>query len=360
MNYPGSYNDGQSANRHEVTVSVNETGLMITGDNLPQPIVWLYEELIAVDDIRKQVPFRIGCSSAEDARLTLNDQRLLADFRTHAPQLFGPPVSRRLRNAVLATAATVLLGASLWFGIPLASRMVAAVIPVSWEVALSDQFADDVVRQFASMTNDSPRVCDNRNGVLALQRLVGELADAGGSPYDFNVQVIDGKLNNAFAMPGGRIFIFRGLLDFAQTPDELAAVLAHEMGHVTLQHGTRAIIQGLGISFVFSVLIGDVGGGVIAAAGEILLRMSYSREAESEADRSAIELLQKAGYRFKGLSSFFERISEENKGLPPSLQIFSTHPSDEKRAALTRGLSDSGRPAFSDREWQAVQNICAQ
>lgn len=360
MEYTGSFNDGQSANRHDVTVSLNETGLTIAGEVFPRPIVWLYEELVAVDDITKQVPFRIGCSSAEDARLTLSDQRVLSDFRTHAPQLFGPTVSKRLRNAVLAVAATALLAAGLWFGIPLASRVVASIIPVSWEVALSDQFADDVVRQFASMTGDTPRVCTDRDGTLALDRLVGELADAGGSPYDFDVKVIDGKLNNAFAMPGGRIFIFRGLLEFAQTPDELAAVLAHEMGHVTLQHGTRAIVQGLGISFVFSVLVGDMGGGVIAAAGEILLRMSYSREAESEADRSAIELLQKAGYRFKGLSSFFERISEENKDLPPSLQIFSSHPSDEKRAALTRGLSDNGRPAFSDKEWRAVQNICAQ
>ena len=360
MNYPGHYNDGQSANRYDVTVSLNEAGLVITGEELPQPIVWLYEDLVAVDDIARQVPFRIGSSREEDARLTLNDQRVLSDFRSHAPQLFGPPASRRLRNAVLAVAATVMLAAGLWFGIPLASRLVAAIIPVSWEVALSDQFADDIVRQFASMTDDSPRVCSNQDGVLALERLVGELADVGGSPYDFDVKVIDGRLNNAFAMPGGRIFIFRGLLDFTQSPDELTAVLAHEMGHVTLQHGTRAIIQGLGISFVFSVLIGDVGGGVIAAAGEILLRMSYSREAESEADRSAIELLQKAGYRFKGLSSFFERIGEENKDLPAALQILSTHPSDAKRAALTRGLTDNGRSAFNDAEWRAIQNICAQ
>lgn len=356
----GSFNDGRSAHRHEVTVSLDETGLTIAGDALPRPIVWLYEELVAIDDITRQVPFRIGCSTDEDARLTLSDQRLLADFRTYAPQLFGPPVARRLRNAALAVAATGLLAAGLWFGIPLASRMVASVIPVSWEVALSDQFADDIVEQFASMTDDTPRVCSNRDGATALDRLVSELADAGGSPYDFDVKVIDGKLNNAFAMPGGKIFIFRGLLDFAQTQDELTAVLAHEMGHVTLQHGTRAIVQGLGISFVFSVLVGDMGGGVIAAAGEILLRMSYSREAETEADREAIELLQKAGYRFKGLSSFFERISKENKDLPPALQILSTHPSDAARAALTKDLPDSGRAAFSDEEWRAVQNICAQ
>ncbi|TQV79608.1 M48 family metallopeptidase [Denitrobaculum tricleocarpae] len=358
--YHGSFNDGSSANRHDVSVRIDLSGLAISGDGLAQPVVWPFEELEAIDDIAKQVPFRIGCRSWPDARLTLNDQRLLADFRIHAPQLFGPPVSRRLRNVVLSIAGAGLLGASIWFGLPLASRWVASVVPIEWEVALADQFADELVKEFASMTNDEPRVCDNPDGLKALDGLIAELADAGGSPYDFNVQVIDGGLNNAFALPGGRIFIFRGLLEFAQSPDQLAAVVAHEMGHVTLQHGTTAIVQGLGISFVFSVLLGDMGGGIVAAAGEILLRMSYSREAEAEADRSAIALLQKADLKVVGLSNFFERLAEEDGDLPAALQMLSTHPSSEQRAQLTKGLEDTGRPALSDKEWQAIRDICKQ
>ncbi len=358
MDYPGSFNDGQSATRHEVTVRLHETGLTIFGDALPQPLLWLFDELVAIDDITKQVPFRIGCKGDADSRLTLHDQRLLADFRAHAPQLFGPPVSTKLRNAVLAVAATGLLAAGLWFGLPLASRMVASVIPVSWEVALTEQFADEIVEEFAARTGDTPRVCEGPGGLQALDSLVTLLAETGGSPYEFDVRVIDGKMNNAFAMPGGRVFIFRGLIDFAENPDELAAVLAHEMAHVTHQHGTRAIVQGLGISFIFSVLLGDMGGGAIAAAGEILLRMSYSREAEDEADRSAIALLQKAGLKTNGLSSFFKRISEENGDLPAAMQLLSTHPSDESRAALTENLPDTGRSAFTDTQWQAVRSIC--
>lgn len=356
--YHGSFNDGSSANSHNVSVSIDLAGLKIVGDGLADPVIWPFEELEAVDDIARQVPFRIGCKSWPDARLTLSDQRLLPDFRIHAPQLFGPPVSRRLRNVVLSIAGAGLLGASIWFGLPLMSRWVASTVPVEWEVALADQFADELVEEFAAMTNDEPRVCANPAGRKALDRLVSELADAGGSPYDFNVQVIDGGLNNAFALPGGRIFIFRGLLEFAESPDELSAVVAHEMGHVTLQHGMTAVVQGLGISFVFSVLLGDMGGGIVAAAGEILLRMSYSREAESEADNSAIELLQGAGLKFGGLSSFFERLAEEGDDLPGALQVLSTHPSSEHRAQLTRGLQDNGRTAFSEAEWQAVQDIC--
>lgn len=358
--YHGSFNDGSSANRQDVSVSIGLTGLSITGTGLAEAVVWPFDELEAVDNIATQVPFRIGCTSAPDARLTLKDQRLLADFRIHAPHLFGPPVSKRLRNLALSMAGAGLLGASIWFGLPLASRWIASAVPISWEVALADQFADELVNEFASMTNDEPRVCNNQEGLQALSGLIDKLAAAGGSPYDFNVQVIDGGLNNAFALPGGRIFVFRGLLEFAETPDQLAAVLAHEMGHVTLQHGTTAIVQGLGISFVFSVLLGDMGGGVVAAAGEVLLRMSYSREAESAADRSAIALLQKADLKFGGLSGFFERLADEDKDLPAALQMLSTHPSNEKRAGLTKGLADTGRAALSDREWQAVRDICRQ
>ncbi len=356
--YHGSFNDGSSPNRHDVSVRIDLSGLEISGRGLAQPVVWPFEELEAVDDIAKQVPFRIGCRSWPDARLTLNDQRLLADFRVHAPQLFGPPVSKRLRNVVLSIAGASLLGASIWFGLPLASRWVASSVPIAWEVALADQFADELVEEFAGMTNDEPRVCDNPDGLKALDSLIAELANAGGSPYDFNVQVIDGGLNNAFALPGGRVFIFRGLLEFVEGPDELAAVLAHEMAHVTLQHGTTAVVQGLGISFVFSVLLGDMGGGIVAAAGEILLRMSYSREAETAADRSAIELLQEADLKFGGLSSFFERLAKEGEDLPAALQMLSTHPSSEERARLTQGLKDNGRTALSEAEWRAVRDIC--
>ncbi|WP_282605008.1 M48 family metallopeptidase [Pelagibius sp. Alg239-R121] len=360
IDYQGSFNDGRSAGRQEVSVSLGTDGLSITGAGLTEPVFWPYNELVAVDNIASQAPFRIGCASWPDARLTLEDQRLLADFRVHAPQLFGPPVSKRLRNAVAAIAGAGLLGASIWFGLPLASRFVASMIPISWEVALSDQFADEIVEQFASMTGDSPRVCNNEEGALALDRLVTQLAEADGSPYEFDVKVIDGKLNNAFALPGGRVFIFRGLLEFAENPDEVSAVLAHEMGHITHQHGTRAIVQGLGVSFVFSVLLGDMGGGVIAAAGEILLRMSYSRDAESEADDSAIDLLQKSGLHVGGLSSFFKRLAQEDGDLPSALQLLSTHPSSEKRAQLTNGLEDVGRVALSDTDWKALQDICKQ
>jgi len=358
--YHGSFNDGSSAVRQDVSVSIDLAGLQITGTDQAVPIIWPFAELEAVDNIATQVPFRVGCSSWPDARLTLNDQRLLSDFRVHAPHLFGPPVSKRLRNIALSIAGAGLLGASIWFGLPLASKWVASTVPIEWEVAIADQFSGELVKEFAAMTNDEPRVCDNRAGLEALDGLIVRLAEAGGSPYDFQVQVIDGGLNNAFALPGGRIFIFRGLLEFAQSPDQLAAVLAHEMGHVTLQHGTTAIVQGLGISFVFSVLLGDMGGGVVAAAGEILLRMSYSREAEAEADRSAIALLQKADLKFGGLSSFFERLAEEDGDLPAALQMLSTHPSSEQRARLTEGMEDSGRPALSDKEWQALRDICKQ
>jgi predicted Zn-dependent protease len=358
--YSGSFNDGRSATRRDVSIAIGEAALVITGGGLADPVVWPFDELISIDNIATQRPFRIGCTSWPDARLTLKDPHILTVFGLHAPQLFGPPKSRRLRNATLAIVGAGLLGTSIWFGLPVAARMVAMIVPVSWEVALADQFADQVVEEFASMTGDTPRRCTNEAGVRALDHLVGELADASSSPYDFDVTVIDGRLNNAFALPGGRIFIFRGLLDFAKDPDEISAVLAHEMGHVTRQHGTQAIVQGLGVTFVFSVLLGDMGGGVIAAAGEVLLRMSYSRNAEADADRSAIDLLQKAGLRVGGLSSFFERLAKEDGDLPAALKILSTHPSSENRANLTKDLADNGRAALSETDWQALRKICEQ
>ena len=85
--------------------------------------------------------------------------------------------------------------------------------------------------------------------------------------------------------PGGHVYVFEGLLAKSETPDELAGVIAHEMGHVVHRDGTRAVLESAGLSFLFGMMLGDfVGGGAVVIAAKTVLSSSYSRHAEAAAD----------------------------------------------------------------------------
>ena len=95
---------------------------------------------------------------------------------------------------------------------------------------------------------------------------------------------------NAFALPGGHIYVFQGLIDRAQSPDELAGVLAHEIGHVAHRDGTRTVLQTAGLSFLFGMMLGDFfGGGAVVIAAKTVLRSSYSRRVEAAADTYSVD-----------------------------------------------------------------------
>src|SRR5260370_1802231 len=90
---------------------------------------------------------------------------------------------------------------------------------------------------------------------------------------------------NDFALPGGHVYVFQGLIDKARSPDELAGVIAHEMGHVAHRDGMRTIMQAAGLSFVFGMLLGDFGGGGAAIiAVRTVLQSAYTRDVEVAAD----------------------------------------------------------------------------
>ena len=100
---------------------------------------------------------------------------------------------------------------------------------------------------------------------------------------------------NAFALPGGMIYLFNGLLAKAENPDEIAGILAHEFGHLSHRDGTRNLIYNGGMSFLIGLLFGDItGSGALIFASRSLVTASYSREAEQDADTFAIEAMQQA------------------------------------------------------------------
>ena len=106
-------------------------------------------------------------------------------------------------------------------------------------------------------------------GRAALDTLIGRMERAAGLPIPLKAAVVRRNEANAIALPGGHIYVFEGLIAQAKTPDELAGVIAHEIGHVAHRDGTRSILQAAGLSFLFGMLLGDfTGGGVVVLAAQ--------------------------------------------------------------------------------------------
>jgi predicted Zn-dependent protease len=175
--------------------------------------------------------------------------------------------------------------------------------------------------------------------------------------------VVDAPDVNALAAPGGYIVVFRGLLDRARTPDELAGVLAHEIEHVLHRHTTRAVIQHASTGLLLAALTGDMTGPLAYGleSARVLGQLQYSRRAEEEADRDGMKLLLAARVAPDGMIGFFDELA---KGEHPRrvLRYLSTHPSPTDRIAALRALAagapGSPTPVLTDQQWQDLKAIC--
>ncbi len=364
MPYRATFHDGRTAARRSVTVSLAPEGLRIADQDGRELALWAYETLRPVDERFTGRPLRLKLAEDDGARLTLHDNAVLAELAFRAPQLRGRRAGAGgLRIAALGIVGMVLFGAMVWFALPRLALLAASVIPVSWEEALGERVFGDIAKAFASLDDDkAPRFCQGAAGRAALDRLTARLTAAldatAPAPYRFRVFVLDLKMPNAFALPGGWIVLFRGLIASAGDAGEVAGVLAHEMGHVTHRHGTQNILRAMGLRVLFDLMMGDLGDGLAGSLGQALVYLSYSREAEAEADAAALARLAAAGIGAQGLARFFERLAETSGDLPAALKLLSTHPSHDARARLFAEAAGRGGAAMSAADWAALKGIC--
>jgi predicted Zn-dependent protease len=180
-------------------------------------------------------------------------------------------------------------------------------------------------------------------------------AHAGGPRYPYTFTVANYREINAFALPGGPVWINRGAIEAATTEAQLAGVLAHEVAHVARRHAADQISKGLianGLLDLLGAILGNTGGARTAQAGAQVLAggymMKFTREDERDADRAGAEIMQRAGYDPHGLLEFLQTLRQRSGRDPSSVEVFlSTHPSpaervDQLRAQL-RSVPRAGR-----------------
>jgi predicted Zn-dependent protease len=210
--------------------------------------------------------------------------------------------------------------------------------------AITTQQEVEIGRQNAAQVNQQlPIVRDAaiNQYINELGRSIARGADPRGIPYTF--QVVNSNVVNAFALPGGYIYVNRGVIERAANASELVGVMSHEVAHVVERHGIeqvqRAQNANLGLSLLYGVLLGRNPGGleqIGIQAGGTAVFASYGRGAEREADLRGVEFMTRAGYNPQGMVSFFNKLLAERQRNPSRLeQWFATHPLEEERIQNT-------------------------
>jgi hypothetical protein len=196
-------------------------------------------------------------------------------------------------------------------------------------------------------------------------RLVSKLPTRGVE-YPWEFHCVNDKSINAFALPGGFVFVNRGAIEVADNEAQLAAVMAHELSHVALRHGTAQASKAQlaqGAAGIFGGLFGGSTGGAVLTEGVALgaggLLLRYSRGAETQADVMGTQVLYDAGYDPRAMAQFFEKLEGETKGKNPP-QFLSDHPNPDHRVERVDEEIDKlgGPPANAKRdsaEFEAIK-----
>ena len=353
---PARYFDGEFAVEREVMVELAHDGLILV---LPggERKSWSFRGLRAVDPPVPGHSLRLAHDSATGARLGIRSDAFNADLLRCAPHLRGGINPNRLmRTGEIIAASVVAVAGIIYLLFSFAPQKLAFVMPDSWRTRLGESVEKSFVAE--------AKTCTNAPGQTALDRLAARMREGNPGLPPFSLRVYDIPVLNAFALPGGRIVIFRELINRANTADEVAGVLAHELGHISMRHAEAQLIRTVGLQLLLSMASGGgTGGDNLGSFAGLLAILSYSRGAETDADAFGQQTLSNAEIDPLGLKRFFEMVAKEQgeplKGVFGRIgNMMSTHPVTNERIEAIKPLPGPSRPVLSDADWKALKEIC--
>lgn len=248
----------------------------------------------------------------------------------------------------IVTDAAVLLGVffAVWF-------VVYSLVPTDWGYKPRIPIADEERLGKLLIDNylEGEEVVENdeANTILAgiTERLISTVPN---TEYNYKFYIVRSTEANAFTLPGGNIVIFTGLIDLADTPEELAGVLSHEMGHAEKRHVIDRLVKEFGIAVIGSIVLGDntgMLGGILKQA----ISTSFDRDQEREADDFALNTMVNAGIRPSFIADFFSKIEQKMGGMDKNMELISTHPDNAERIQKARTYKVP--PGFKEKPFDA-------
>ncbi|HEX8416104.1 MAG TPA: M48 family metallopeptidase [Methylobacterium sp.] len=346
----GTYFDGLSARPHPVSLRLTDR-LAITGRDLR--LDW---DLATIAASETPPPItRIGVVGSA-ARVEFADEALAAGLAARCPDLHRAEANDggRWRIALWSMAAgcSVLLLAV--FGAPALAVRMAPLVPAGIEARLAAAVDGQILR----LLGDPPE-CRDAPARAVLDRLVARMIEGHDLPAAIQLGVRRHAMANALTLPGGRVIVLSELIAKARNPDEFAAVLAHEFGHVAVRDPMRSLLQASGTSFLLSLVLGDLTGStVIVGIGQAVISAGYSRDAERAADAYAVGMMTRAGGDGAALATILERIAKDDD---TGGGLLRSHPFTTERAGRIRALAgtdSAGRRILAETDWAVLKGIC--
>ena len=343
--WKANYFDGRTPTHRKVNVSNDRQGVRIEFED-GSTRFWRKADFRLQQD-RSQGPIRLEYGEFPPEILEVADPEFLNNVGNKFPD------RNRFFSPALALLAVLIIPALIYWGIPSASGLFARFVPVSIEKQLGQYVINEL---FPNRV-----ICETDAGREALEKLVTRLAPPD-SDYEFQLEIIDSDWVNAIAFPGGKILIFRGLLEKSRSADAVAGVLAHEMQHVFQRHGTENLLNQVALSGLFKLLTVEANAiaETLFAGVRTLSLLKYTRELETEADALALQLLFEAKVDPVEMLSMFAVLQKHAPSLPES---FSTHPEMSSRLETLETLLEQNpefvsEPVLSEKSWESLQNIC--
>lgn len=245
-------------------------------------------------------------------------------------------VSRVGLWVMLAVCVLVLIGG--YYGVVAGAKSAIEAVPMTVDEQIAEAALPSVLSEFGEEI-ESPKAVEAVQGVV--DRLAPHSAIQG---VNYQVLIIDSDVVNALALPGGTILVFRGLIDTMDSTEQLSAVIAHEMSHVTLRHHLRQISRSVGIVAAVHIVIGDVGG-IVALGTEVLQTAAlnnYSQGQETEADLEGARMMHAAGLDPQAMIQMLDSLPDAH--LHGALSWLSTHPNSDKRIKAVQQFLDEAEP----------------
>jgi Zn-dependent protease with chaperone function len=298
------------------------------------------------------------------ARLVIRDADFVAQLVARNKGLKGGYSMQHLSQVAVWTIGGLIACAVLYLVlVAFLPQKVAFMLPEKWRNRAGDQIVQSIT--------EGGKQCHTPAGDAAKAAMVAAIAEGNPDLPPLSFEVYNIPVLNAFAAPGGKIIFTKEILAQADAPDEIAGVLAHEIGHVYYRHPETQLVRMTGLQIVVSVMSGSNGGSFGSNAAALAALLEYSREAETQADAFAQTALDNAHIDPMGLKRFFEKILKiQNKDAPSSGErtsvlskignIFSTHPGTAERIKLLKPLPDGVQPVtiMSPEAWAALKAIC--
>ena len=349
--------DGETARDHKVAVNLEPSGLHFSGDGVPAQ-TWTLSGLAAIDPPHMGHPLRLSHDSQAGARLSLRNDEFSQQLLIAAPHLKGGfHPQRALRLFLWIAGGLVILAGLIYLTLNFAPQRLAVLLPDAWSKRVGEQMEASLVR--------NAKVCQTPGGVKAIATMLARLAEGNPDMPPLRVRIYDIPIMNAFALPGGHIVLTRGLLREASEPDEVAGVLAHEIGHVAHHHPEAQMIRIAGMQVLISVATGTSGGTNTSSLAGLAAILKSTRDAEREADAYAVATLSATRIDPMALKRFFEKILKEEGRSPGGAfanlgTIFSTHPVTIDRIDQIKPLPEGVplRSPLSDEQWKDLKAIC--